>query len=142
MERGRRSAYLHPVLGDGRRPQPDELASAVDPASATGLALHRADHDESIAKYWAAATAVGFLGGAGAAVAEAVDIHHDRALAIAPTVAVAVALCILASLESDAAIEREQRSLDAAYASYNADLRARLALCTRGLNIVDCESGQ
>src|ERR1700690_2541704 len=121
-----RHGSRHPVLGDGRRPESDELSSAVDPDSATGHALSRARHDWKIEGDWAAVTVAAHVGGAVGSAVEGLELHRDRALAIVPTATVAFALVVLSVIEADSARERAQRSLEAAYATYNADLRARL----------------
>jgi hypothetical protein len=130
-----------PVLGDGRRPGPDQLSAVVTADSRTGRALARARHERKVAIDWGVAGAAAFLAMGGGLIAEGFELHHDPGLAIAPTFIAGMATELLFVLRSNAADERADAALEAAYATYDADLRDRLGLCTQGLKIVDCEIG-
>ena len=131
----------HGWLGDDRAADPDSLAElATDSPPARAIQRWRA-HDETATRWQRVAVGVvAFSATAEVAEYETMPHGRDRAAAMGLTwtgALVGVALTLVrAGYANHHAVDDSKQVLW----DYNPALRKRLALCTRGLELVDCDA--
>jgi hypothetical protein len=133
------------VLGDGRRVyHADDLAPVVGEQSPTAEAGHRSAHALSHGKWWlrggAIAAAVGIAATVvGFATADMQHIGRSAAL-VGGGIAFTVVGSTVAMIGAMSPLHEANDERVSAFATYDQDLRKRLALCARGMQIVACDA--
>jgi hypothetical protein len=136
-----RHGGVHGSLGDDRPANPDTLAE-IPPDSEPARALRRWRAHDATATLWGRIALATLALAATAGVGEYETMPHgpDRAAAIGLTWTGAIVGFTFAILEEGFANQRAKADTKHVLWDYNAQLRARLALCTRKLELVDCDA--
>jgi hypothetical protein len=139
VERSRRGGR-HAVLGDGRAVSEIDALRVVGDGTSTANALDVYKRTVAAEGPWLLGAAGSMLGGFGAAAVEGVASNWRQPAMMATTIVlgfVGMGLCFHRAqrIERRAAFAR-----DVVFGDYNADLRAKLRLCTRDYQLVDCDA--
>jgi hypothetical protein len=131
----------HAILGDGTRVElASDLAPLVSPGSPTATwaaangAAHRSEHRWMMVAFGAMAA---MAGGSAVEIAEIQGERHTYE-AVGATVLVTAIVFAWAGWHHGAAQLDSYESQRAAFAHYDDDLRARLAVCVDGLRVIGC----
>jgi hypothetical protein len=135
----RTSATDYLVLRNGQRVyRPGDLRAVVPPDSATARAARRHERAQERSRLWLYVAGGLGVAGAGLVTSDVVGDNDGLGEIGIGLVGAGLVAALVGGLYYFPRIRRER---EAAFETYDQDLRRRLALCVDGLAIVACDSG-